>query len=179
MSLWLQSSILALQSGDYERYRRDILPMAPIPLPECFAREVAFGERRCRGGENDRLFPIRFLWLLECLEQRNFGYPALGRSRYHPERTIAIWESVLADPEERARLEADGMRFDLEEKAINLIAGWLYLGDRFVEDFLEIERVGRAELLFRLEGEETARPAFVELKRRRAAAGGDDAHPDP
>ena len=172
MSLWLQAAIGALSEGDYERLRMHLLPGAPIPVPGCLARELEFAERRCRDIATDRLFPIRFFWLLESNEQRNFGLPALGRSRYHPEKLLEVWERACGDAEYRMAREAEGFRFDLEEKAVELTAGWVYIGERFTEDFLEVEAALRVELLFPDPQTGETRPAFQAFKQRRSGGEG-------
>ena len=160
MSLWLQSSLQALHDGNYERFRRDLLPMAPIRVPGCLTREVEFAERRCRDTSRDRLFPIRFLWLLEANEQRLWGYIALGRSRYHPETLLDLWERAIAHPDYRQAREAEGFRFDLEEKAVELTAGWVYIGERFIDDLFEIEQALGVTLQFPSPPSGERRPAF-------------------
>jgi hypothetical protein len=163
----MQAALEALHYGNYARFRRDLLPRAPFPVPPCLLREVEFGERRCVDYKKDPLFPIRFLWTLEGNEQRVFGLPA-GRSRYHPERLLEVWERATTDSAYRQELEAGGMPFDLTERALRVQHGWIYMGDRFVDDFLEIEVVVRVELLFPTETDGERQPAFQEIKRRRA-----------
>ena len=51
----------------------------PIPMPKIILEELEFGERFCQDIEENRLFPIRFIWLLEANEQRMFGQKALSR----------------------------------------------------------------------------------------------------
>jgi hypothetical protein len=76
MSLWLQSAINTLSDGDYQHFRQTLLPMSPIPILNCLLRELEYGERYCINVDTDRLFPIRFIWMLEAMEQRNFEFPA-------------------------------------------------------------------------------------------------------
>lgn len=165
MSLWLQTAIEALTDGAYERFRQNLLPTSPIPLPDCMMRELEFAERRCRNIKKDRLFPIRFLWLLEANEQRLWGLPPLGRSLYHPEKLLELWDRVSTDPGYRQELEAEGFRFDLKEKAFELTPGWVYIGNRFVADLLEIESAIGVELMFPGSSTEELRPAFQESRR--------------
>ena len=47
MSLWLQSVLAYLAARDYAHVRGRLLPIAPIALPGCLERELAFAERRC------------------------------------------------------------------------------------------------------------------------------------
>jgi len=145
--------------------------MAPITLPGCLIRELEFAERRCRDKDKDRLFPIRFLWTMEANEQRLLGYPAQGRSSYHPEKLLEVWSRASTDVNYRRKLEDDGFRFDLAEKAIGLSIGWVYIGDRFFEDMLEVEATLGVELLFIDPSSGELRPAFQELKRQRSKAG--------
>lgn len=164
MSLWLQAATEALQYGDYERLRVQILPLAPIPIPGCMIQELEFAERHCRDISTDPLFPIRFLWLLEANEQRMFNLSVLGRSLYHPEKILELWERASADMKYRRESESDGFQFDFSEKAMKFEVGWVFIGERFVEDFLEIETALGVELLFPnpLTGEGT--PAFQKFK---------------
>src|SRR5207247_2339082 len=148
-----------------------ILPRAPIRLPACVYREVEYGEARCRDHTTDRLFPIRFLWLLEGNEQRLWEYTPLGRSRYHPEKLLEVWQRVLAEPAFRRDREAEGFRFDLDGKAMNLTTGWIYIGESFAEDFLEVEAVLGVELLFPVSDLGDRQPAFQEIKRSRGWPG--------
>jgi hypothetical protein len=167
MSLWLQSTLSFLEARYYHHVRENLLPIAPIALPGCLERELAFGERHCSDANGAALFPIRFLWTLEAAEQRNFGLPA-GRSRYHPENLLESWERASADAVYRAELEAQGFRFDFDEKTIELTAGWVYIGDHFAEDFLAIEATLGVEILFPSPPPGAPEPAFRELKRRRS-----------
>ena len=168
MSLWLQASIEALQGGDYERFRVKILPHAPIRVPGCLLRELEFAERCCRDKANDQLFPIRFLWLMEAHEQRMFGLSPLGRSRYQPEKLLELWMRASADVLYRQECESAGFRFDFTEKSVNLGVGWIYIGERFVEDFLEVETTLGVELLFPSPPATEGRPAFQEFKQPRS-----------
>jgi len=167
LSLWLQAATEALQSGNYERFRVNILPHAPIRIPGCMYRELEFAERRCRDKATNQLFPIRFLWLMEAHEQRMFGLSPLGRSRYHPEKLLELWKRASADVQYQKECEADGFQFDFVEKAMKLEAGWIYIGDRFIEDFLEIETTLGVELLFPNQPETEMQPAFQEHKQQK------------
>ena len=168
MSLWLQAATEALQKGNYEQFRVNLLPLAPISIPSCMHRELEFAERRCRDKAKDQLFPIRFLWLMEANEQRMFGLSPLGRSLYHPEKLLELWERASADVQYRRESEAAGFRFDFTEKAVKLDVGWIYIGERFVEDFLEVETTLGVELLFPNPPASEGRPAFQEFKQRKA-----------
>ena len=169
MSLWLQSALDFMAARNYAHVRENLLPIAPIPLPGCLERELAFAERRCADPDEPALFPVRFLWTLEALEQRNFGHPP-GRSHYHPEKLLRNWERACADATFRAELEAARFVLDFEEQAIELTRGWVYIGDRFAEDFLEIEATTGVELLFSAEPPGSPQPAFRELKQRASKA---------
>ncbi len=148
MSLWLEAMTGALHKGEYAWIRETLLPMAPRPIPQCMYREIAFAERCCREGETDRVFPVRFLWLLDGHEQRTFGISPSGIGVYHPEKLLDFWSHVLVDMDVRKQHEAGGIRFNLEEKAFDLGRGWIYIGDRFVEDLLEVESCLGGEVLF-------------------------------
>lgn len=166
MSLWLQEATELLNNRQYEEFRRDLLPNAPIVLPSCLLREVEFGERCCVEPSSDPLFPIRFLWLFEGNEQRLFGLPALGRSRFHPEVLLfEVWNRVCSDPLFRQKLESNGFLFNLSEKAVAMSTGWILIGGRFIEDLLEIETALGCELLFPDRETGKLRPAFQAFKR--------------
>ena len=167
MSLWLQAATEALQKGNYERFRVNILPLAPISIPGCMHRELEFAERRCLNKEEDQLFPIRFLWLMEANEQRRFGLSPLGRSRYHPEKLLELWNRASADAQYQQECEADGIQFDFNEKAMKLDVGWIYIGDRFIEDFLEVETTLGVELLFPNPPSTEKLPAFQKFKQQK------------
>jgi hypothetical protein len=164
MSLWLQAVTEALQYGDYERLRGQILPRAPIPIPDCMINELKFAERRCRNISTDPLFPIRFLWLWEANEQRRFNLSALGRSLYHPEKILELWERASADMKYRRESESYGFQFDFFEKAIKFDQGWVFIGERFVDDFLEVETALGVELLFPNPLTSEGTPAFQKFK---------------
>jgi hypothetical protein len=112
---------------------------------------------------------VRFLWTLEALEQSSLGYRP-GRSYYHPEKLLRNWERACTDAAFRADLEAAAFALDFEEQAIELSRGWVFIGDRFVEDFLEIEVTVGVELLFSAQPPGSPQPAFHELKRRPSKA---------
>jgi hypothetical protein len=164
MSLWLQAATEALEYGEYENFRVNLLPHAPISVPACLFREVEFAERRCRDNSQDRLFPIRFLWLMEANEQRMCGLSPLERSCYHPEKLLELWKRASTDVDYRQKCEEAGLVFDFAENAMKVSAGWIYIGERFVEDLWEVENTLKTELIFRdpLTGE--GRPAFQEFK---------------
>jgi len=169
MSLWLQSALAFLAARDYTHVRERLLPIAPIPLPACLERELAFAERRCADRSQPGLFPVRFLWTLEALEQRTFGYPP-SLSHYHPEKLLANWERACNDASFRAELEAARLALDFDEQAIELSRGWVYIGDRFVEDFLEIEAAVGVELMFPTVPPGSSAPAFRDRKQRASDA---------
>jgi hypothetical protein len=168
MSLWLQAAIEALESGKYEHLRVDLMPHAPIPIPGCMLRELEFAERRCRDISKDQLFPIRFIWLMEAKELSMFGLDPMVRSLYNPEKLLAYWKLIITEPQYRHELEPTGVQFDLNEKALKLEAGWIYIGDQFVEDFLEIDTVAGVEILFPDPPESAGQPAFQEFKKHRS-----------
>lgn len=166
MSLWLQAAIEALQNGDYEWLRVSILPHAPIPIPSCLHLELEFAEECCQDKEKDQLFPIRFSWLMEAHEQRMFDLSPLDRSRYHPEKLLELWRRASTDDQYRQECETSGFQFNVSKKAMNLGLGWIYIGDRFVEDFLEVENTLGVELLFPNPPAKIGQPAFQEFKKR-------------
>jgi hypothetical protein len=177
MSLWLQAVTEALEYGEYEDFRVNLLPNAPISVPACLFREVEFAERRCRDNAKDRLFPIRFLWLMEAHEQRMFGLSPLERSCYHPEKLLELWNRVSTDVDYRQECEGAGLLFDFVEKAVKVSEGWIYIGERFVEDFLEVETILGTQLLFPDPLTGDGRPAFKGFKQP-GSGGESPAEPD-
>ena len=167
MSLWLQAVLQAFDSRKYEGLRVRLMPHSPIPIPPCLYQELEFAERHCHEKTFDLLFPIRFQWLMEAHEQRRFGLdpgPA-GRSFYHPEKLLEIWERASANAQYLQEYESAGIQFDFTEKAIHLEAGWIFIGDHFVEDFLEVERMLGVELLFPDPPNSAGQPAFKAFKK--------------
>jgi len=119
------------------------------PFPPCIYRELGFGIRGSfRQIRNDKLFPIRFLSLFGLNEQRLSGLPVMGRSYYHPERLYQRWELCCRDEAVRQEAEEAGVMFDMQNKAILLTRGWVWIGDTFVQDFFEIEAHYDEKLLF-------------------------------
>lgn len=51
---------------------------------------------------------------------------------------------------------------------MNLGVGWIYIGDRFVEDFLEVETTLGVELLFPNPPASEGQPAFQGFKQSRS-----------
>ena len=168
MSLWLSSAIQTIQNGDYKHFRENLLPIAPMKIPQCMMREVDFAEKCCLDNENDWIFPIRFLWLLEANEQRLFGDKPLRRSRYHPEKILEAWKRVSTDLEYRKEFEDQVIKFNFDEKAIQTIDGWIYIGESFIEDFLEIEDSLGVELLFPNSSDDGETPAFLIYKKSKS-----------
>lgn len=165
MSLWLQSAIEHLNGRRYKAFRENMLTIAPIPIPECLVRELEFGEHCCTDPADDPLFPIRFLWLLEGNEQRLYNLPMLERSRFHPEILyFEIWQRAVNEPEFRDKMETEGFRINLTEKAIAMSTGWILIGDHFIEDFIEIESILGVELIFPDKGKGKPKPVFQSYK---------------
>ena len=74
----------------------------------------------------------------------------------------------MSSPFDRALLLFQQSRFDLAEKAVALTAGWVYIGDRFIDDFLDVEATAGFELLFPDPPSGELRPVFLEIKQHRA-----------
>lgn len=165
MSLWLQSVIGHLADRKYKQVRDNLLPISPIPIPDCLKKELDFGEKCCNYPEPEPLFPIRFLWLLEGNEYRRFNLPMLNRSHYHPEVLLFdIWNRVVSEPDFKKEMESDGFRFNLDEKSLSMSRGWVFIGNHFIEDFLEIEMTLGIELLFPDKDNNKLRPVFQDYK---------------
>ncbi len=168
MSLWLQAVLENFASGDYENLRANLMPMAPIPIPQCMMRELSFGERCCRDVEKDRLFPIRFIWLMEAHEQRMFELEPTRSSYLHPEELLDHWNRASSDPEYMKSLEVSGCQFDFFEKAIKVEdMGWIYIGEQFIEDFLQVEAALGFVIRFPDPLNKEGKPAFQAERLRR------------
>jgi hypothetical protein len=96
-------------------------------------------------------------------EQRRFGMSP-GRSLYHPEKLLEFWDRASSDVHFRRKNETAEIQFDFTEKAVKLKAGWIYIGDHFVDDFLEIEATLGCELLFPNPPSNEEKPAFQQFK---------------
>jgi hypothetical protein len=104
------------------------------------------------------------MWLMECNEQRMFGHAPLGRSTYHPEKLLDFWTKALEDEVFRNEMEQQGFRFDLDDKAVEMTAGWIYIGESFIRDLIEIERAIGEEMLFPDQDSGEHRAVFSEQK---------------
>jgi len=91
----------------------------------------------------------------------------LCRSIYHPEKFLELWGRVSTDVDYQHENEVAG--FNFAEKAVNLRAGWIYNGDRFIEDFLEVETTLGVELLFPNPPATERLPAFQEFKHKKTS----------
>jgi hypothetical protein len=147
MSLWLQSLIESIGNYNYPNVHK-LLEVSPRELPKCMLREIEYGETHCSDKNQLGLFPIRALWLLECNEQSLFGLSPLGRSYYHPEKIWEVWNRVLIEESFCNYLKDQGMRFDFEGKAMELSYGWVYIGESFIDDLIEIENNIGTEMMF-------------------------------
>jgi len=72
---------------------------------------------------------------------------------------------VKTDDTFQAQQLANGFRFDFKEKAINMTAGWVLIGDHLMDDLLEIEKVLKVEMIFDNYPGRPPGPAFVEYKK--------------
>jgi len=172
MSLWLQAVTWAFERGDYHDVRVNLLPIAPIPMPGCLYRELEFAEHKCRDIGKDPFFPLRYLWLMEGHEQGLLNLSPLGRSYYHPEILLELWTRSKTDDDYRQECESTGIQFDRTMKAVKLDVGWIYIGEQFVEDFLEIEKTLGIELLFPNPPAGEGQPAFQQFKQRKPRGSG-------
>jgi hypothetical protein len=83
---------------------------------------------------------------------------------------LANWERARRDGRLPQRARIRRFVLDFDEQAIELTRGWVYIGDRFVDDFLEIEATVGIELLFSAGSPGAREPAFREHKRRTSYA---------
>lgn len=125
-----------------------LLPMAPTAIPECMDREMAFAERCCLNIETDRLFPIRYFWLLDGHRRVASGYYSSTSDIYHPEILLDFWNHAVSNIDFKKRHEANKGRFNFHEKAVDLGNGWIYVGDDLMNDLFEIESCLGREVLF-------------------------------
>ena len=171
MSLWLESALEAIADREYRRLRESLIPCCPIQLPQCMINEMEYGERHCVGEGACPLFPIRFLWFLEGIEQRNFGYQARERSKYDPEMLLQMFEDAFNNESVRFQKEALGIKFDMNEKAINAAGEWVYIGNSFAADLFAIESAVGVEILFPTMNGGSPQPAFVNLRNGQSSNG--------
>ena len=91
----------------------------------------------------------------------------LERSHYNPEKLYEIWLRCLSDESYRQEAEAADVLFDLNNKAISLTRGWVFIGDAFIEDLMEIESYWGENLMVIDEETKMERSLFVEFKSKK------------
>jgi len=116
-------------------------------LPKCIFKEIEYAESNMyRTIRDENVFPIRFLWLFDIHEQQSFGFETIDRSYYSPEPLYEQWLRCYSDKPYREEAEKAGICFDLKNKAISLVKGWVLIGDTFIEDLIEVEHYYGKEL---------------------------------
>lgn len=168
MSLFFQHIVDLYSNGEYSKVREELhnFEIQYKPFPNCIYRELDYAESNTyRQIRNEDVFPIRFLWLFELKDQVMMGVAMpLERSFYNPVRLYEMWLIIAADAAFRQELEQDDVLFDLENRAISMKRGWVYIGDTFIDDLLEIEAFYGEELMVPDMETGIARPMFVGYK---------------
>jgi len=170
LSLLFQHIVELYSNAQYNTIREKLrnFEKANKPFPDCIYRELDYAESNTyRKIRDENLFPIRFLWLFELKEQAMTGIAMpLNRSHYNPETLYARWLKCLVD--ESFRLEAikADVLFDMDNKAISLTWGWVLIGDKFIDDLIEIEAFYGEELMVPDEKTGIASPLFINYKSK-------------
>jgi len=171
MSLFLQHIQDLYVNGEYSkitealrRFEKDTQKL----LPSCIFRELDYANSNdYRNIRDENVFPIRFLWFFELKEQKMMGaVMPLERSHYNPESLYERWLRCLNDESFRQEAVMADVLFDLNNKAISLTWGWVFIGDTFIEDLMEIESYWGEDLLVIDNETQIERPLFVEFKSK-------------
>ena len=171
MSLFFENIVELYSNAEYATVRNKLhnFEKTNKPFPNCIYRELDYAESNTyRKIRDENVFPIRFLWLFELKEQVMMGVAMpLERSHYNPELLYARWLKCLEDESFRQEAIKANVLFDLDNKAISLTLGWVFIGDTFIDDLIEIEAFYGEEL--RVPDRETgiASPMFVDYKSKR------------
>ena len=172
MSLFLQHIQELYADSEYHEIRESLRGFEKNTqklLPSCIFKELDYARSTSyRSIRDENIFPIRFLWFFELNEQRIMGViMPLERSHYNPEKLYEIWLRCLSDESYRQEAEAADVLFDLNNKAISLTRGWVFIGDAFIEDLMEIESYWGENLMVIDEETKMERSLFVEFKSKK------------
>jgi hypothetical protein len=176
LSLFFQHIVELYSHAEYNTVREELhnFEKADKSFPDCIYRELDYAESNTyRKIRDENVFPIRFLWLFELKEQIMMGVAMpLDRSHYNPEFLYARWLKCLEDESFRQEaMEADVL-FDLDNKAISLTRGWVFIGDTFIDDLMEIEAFYGAELMVPDMEPGIGRSMFVDYKSKKKGHNG-------
>ena len=163
MSNHLQHIEELYELGQFSDVRRELksLETPDHPLPSCLFRELAYAESNpSRVISDENVYPVRFMWFFQIHEQQIFdGIIPVGRG-YHPEKLCNLWHQCMEDSAYRAQYaEENGIHFDLTWQAVTMLKGWVWIGERLVEDLIEIEKYFDTLLLVP-DKDDSQRPAF-------------------
>lgn len=171
MSLLFQHIVELYSHAEYNTIREKLrnFEKANKPFPDCIYRELDYAEANTyRKFRDENVFPIRFLWLFELKEQVMTGRAMpLDRSHYNPEGLYSRWLKCLEDESFRQEAIKADVIFDMENKAISLTWGWVLIGDKFIDDLMEIEEFYGEELMVPDEETGIATPLFINYKSKK------------
>lgn len=176
MSLFFEHITELYSNAEYATVREELrnFEKTAKSLPACVYRELDYAESNTyRKIRDENVFPIRFLWLFELKEQVMTGIAMpLERSHYNPELLYERWLKCLEDESFRREAIDAGVLFDLENMAISLTWGWVFIGDTFIDDLMEIEAFYGEELMIKDIETGIERPMFINYKSKRKLQNG-------
>lgn len=176
MSLFFEHIAELYSNAEYATVREELHDFEKTvkPFPTCIYRELDYAESNTyRIIRDENVFPIRFLWLFELKEQVMMGVVMpLERSHYNPELLYERWLKCLEDESFRREAIDVGVLFDLENMAISLTWGWVFIGDTFIDDLMEIEAFYGEELMIADMETGIGRPMFVNYKSKKKRQNG-------
>lgn len=171
MSLFYQQIAELYANAEYGSVREGLSDFEEVahPFPTCIYRELDYAESNVyRQIRDENIFPIRFLWLFELKEQVMTGMAMpLARSLYNPELLYERWLKCVQDEAFRQEAVEAGVLFDLDNKAISLTHGWVFIGDIFIDDLMEIEAFYGEELIIADMETGLERPMFTKYKSKK------------
>lgn len=171
MSLFYQHIAELYSNAEYATVRKELrdFERTAKPFPTCIYGELDYAESNTyRQIRDENVFPIRFLWLFELKEQVMTGMAMpLARSLYNPELLYERWLKCVQDEAFRQEAIEAGVLFDLDNKAISLTQGWVYIGDTFIDDLMEIEAFYGEELIIGDIETGLERPMFAKYKSKK------------
>lgn len=171
MSLFFQHIIELYSNAEYATIKKELQDFEKNAksFPTCIYTELEYAEsNEYRQIRDENIFPIRFLWLFELKEQVMTGtVMPLERSLYNPEFLYERWLKCLEDESFRQEAIGAGVLFDLDNKAISLTQGWVFIGDTFIDDLMEIEAFYGEELMITDMETGIERSLFVNYKSKK------------
>jgi len=142
MSFFLQHIQELYYYKEYSQIREELIKFEKSNrlLPKCLFKEVDYADSNTyRKIRDEDVYPVWFLWFFDMHEHVMFNIDFFGQSRYFPQWLQERWNLCCENENYREDALANGVLFDFENKAISLTAGWVFIGDSFLEDLKEIE----------------------------------------